>query len=303
MSKNVLLTGGTGFIGKYLTDLLIANGFSVSVLSRSERKNTPEITYYKWDLDRNFIEEEAILKADYIVHLAGEGIVEKRWTAKRKKELLESRVKPIDLIGSVLKKNNKILDAFVSASAVGIYGAQTSEEIRTEESDPAYDFLGSTCQNWEEAVNQIGALNIRTVKIRTGIVLGKNEGFLKKMAPSFKFGFGAILGTGKQYVPWIHIQDLCQIYLKAIVDPAMHDAYNAAITDNTTNAILSKTLANVYGYTLWLPRVPEFLLKIALGEMSVAVLKGERVSFEKLQKAGFQFQYTNLEAALSLCVH
>lgn len=303
MSKNVLLTGGTGFIGKYLTDLLISNGFSVSVLSRSERKNTPEITYYKWDLDRNFIEEEAILKADYIVHLAGEGIVEKRWTAKRKKELLESRVKPIDLIGSVLKKNNKILDAFVSASAVGIYGAQTSEEIRTEESDPANDFLGSTCQNWEEAVNQIGALNIRTVKIRTGIVLGKNEGFLKKMAPSFKFGFGAILGTGKQYVPWIHIQDLCQIYLKAIVDPAMHDAYNAAITDNTTNAILSKTLANVYGYTLWLPRVPEFLLKIALGEMSVAVLKGERVSFEKLQKAGFQFQYTNLEAALSLCVH
>ncbi|OXA95574.1 TIGR01777 family oxidoreductase [Flavobacterium hercynium] len=303
MSKNVLLTGGTGFIGKYLTDLLIANGFSVSVLSRSERKNTPEITYYKWDLDRNFIEEEAILKADYIVHLAGEGIVEKRWTAKRKKELLESRVKPIDLIGSVLKKNNKILDAFVSASAVGIYGAKTSEEIRTEESDPANDFLGSTCQTWEEAVDQIGALNIRTVKIRTGIVLGKNEGFLKKMAPSFKFGFGAILGTGKQYVPWIHIQDLCQIYLKAIVDPAMHHSYNAAITDNTTNAILSKTLANVYGYTLWLPRVPEFLLKIALGEMSDAVLKGERVSFEKLQKAGFQFQYTNLEAALSLCVH
>lgn len=303
MAKNILLTGGTGFIGKHLTDLLIDNGFEVSILSRSDRKNTSSITYYKWDLTRNYIDEEAITKADYIIHLSGEGIVEKRWTKKRKKEILESRTQPIDLIFSVLEKTNKKPDAFVSASAVGIYGAYTNENICTENTTPANDFLGITCQEWEKAVDKINALNIRTVKVRTGIVLGKDEGFLKKIAPSFKAGFGAILGTGKQYVPWIHIEDLCNIYLKAITDEQMHGAYNSCVTDNTTNESLSKTLANLFGYKIWLPKAPAFVLKIVLGEMSVAVLEGQRVSSEKIKKMGFDFQFTDLETALASCLN
>lgn len=303
MAKNILLTGGTGFIGKHLTDLLIDNGFEVSILSRSDRKNTSSITYYKWDLTRNYIDEEAITKADYIIHLSGEGIVEKRWTKKRKKEILESRTQPIDLIFSVLEKTNKKPDAFVSASAVGIYGAYTNENICTENTTPANDFLGITCQEWEKAVDKINALNIRTVKVRTGIVLGKDEGFLKKIAPSFKAGFGAILGTGKQYVPWIHIEDLCNIYLKAITDKQMHGPHNSCVTDNTTNASLSKTLANLFGYKIWLPKAPAFVLKIVLGEMSVAVLEGQRVSSEKIQKMGFDFQFTDLETALASCLN
>jgi uncharacterized protein (TIGR01777 family) len=302
MTKNVLLTGGTGFIGKHLTDVLIESGFSVSILSRSNRKNIPSITYYKWDLKNNFIEQEAILNADYIIHLAGEGIVEKRWTKKRKKAILESRIKPIELIFSILKENNKTLDAFVSASAVGIYGAVTSQEICTENTLPANDFLGTTCQIWENTADQITTLGIRTVKIRTGIVLGKDEGFLKKITPSFKAGFGAILGSGKQYVPWIHVEDLCQIYLKAIVDTEMQGAYNATITDNTTNATLSKILAHLYGYTIWLPNIPAFLIRIGLGEMSIAVLEGQRISSEKIQKTGFEFQFTDIEATLSTCL-
>lgn len=299
MSKNVLLTGGSGFIGKYLTEVLIANGFSVSVLSRADRKNTPLITYYKWDLKNDFIEEEAILKADYIIHLAGEGIVEKRWTEKRKKAILESRTKPVQLIFNILKKKKKSLDAFISASAIGIYGAYTSKQICTEDQPPANDFLGITCQKWEEAVDEINSVGIRTVKVRTGIVFGKNEGFLKKIAPSFKAGFGTILGSGKQYLPWIHIEDLCQIYLKAVINPEMHGAYNAAITDNTTNGSFSKILANLYGYKIWLPKVPAFLIRFALGEMSVAVLEGQRVSSEKIQKTGFEFQFSDIETALS----
>lgn len=302
MAKNILLTGGTGFIGKYLTDILIANGFAVSVLSRSEKNNSGAITYYKWDLERNYIDEEAILKADYIVHLAGEGIVEKRWTAKRKKDILESRTKPIDLIHSVLQKNNKSLNAFVSASAIGIYGAATSDEICTESTPPANDFLGMTCQKWEQASDKIEALGIRTVKIRTGIVLGRNEGFLKKLTPSFKAGFGAILGTGKQYVPWIHIEDLCRIYLKVIQEEQTKGAYNATVLDNTTNATLSKTLANLYGYSIWLPKIPSFILKIFLGEMSVAILSGQRVSSEKIKKTGLNFHFEDLEKALSHCL-
>jgi uncharacterized protein (TIGR01777 family) len=302
MAKNILLTGGTGFIGKNITDLLLANGFSVSILSRSDQKNTPSITYYKWDPDRNYIDEEAITKAAYIIHLAGEGIVEKRWSDKRKKDILESRVKPIDLIFSVLQKNNTRLDGFVSASAVGIYGASTNDQICTEDTVPANDFLGITCQEWEKAVDKINALGIRTVKVRTGIVLGQGEGFLKKIVPSFKSGFGAILGTGKQYVPWIHIDDLSKIYLKAITDDQMHGPYNACITDNTTNAILSKTLANLFGYSIWLPKAPAFILKIVLGEMSIAVLEGQRVSSQKIEKMGFKFEFNELESALASCL-
>ncbi|OXG04491.1 hypothetical protein BC749_10854 [Flavobacterium araucananum] len=302
MAKNILLTGGTGFIGKNITDLLLANGFSVSILSRSDQKNTPSITYYKWDPDRNYIDEEAITKASYIIHLAGEGIVEKRWSDKRKKDILESRVKPIDLIFSVLQKNNTRLDGFVSASAVGIYGASTNDQICTEDTVPANDFLGITCQEWEKAVDKINALGIRTVKVRTGIVLGQGEGFLKKIVPSFKSGFGAILGTGKQYVPWIHIDDLSKIYLKAITDDQMHGPYNACITDNTTNAILSKTLANLFGYSIWLPKAPAFVLKIVLGEMSIAVLEGQRISSQKIEKMGFKFEFNELESALASCL-
>ncbi len=299
MAKNVLLTGGTGFVGKHLTDVLIDNGFSVSILSRSKRKDTPSITYYKWNLKDNFIDKEAVLKADYIIHLAGEGIVEKRWTKRRKRAILESRIKPIELIYSILKDYNKSLDAFISASAVGIYGAITSQEICTEKTPPANDFLGITCQKWEAAADEMNSLGIRTVKIRTGIVLGKNEGFLKKIMPGFKGGFGTILGSGKQYLPWIHVEDLCQIYLKAIVDTEMQGAYNATITDNTTNATLSRILAHLYGYTMWMPKVPAFLIKLLLGEMSIAVLEGQRVSSEKIQKAGFEFQYTDIEMTLS----
>ncbi|EJL59808.1 TIGR01777 family oxidoreductase [Flavobacterium sp. CF136] len=302
MAKNVLLTGGSGFIGSYLTKVLIDNGFSVSVLSRSDRKNTDLITFYKWDLEHNYIDEEAVLKADYIVHLAGEGIVEKSWTTKRKKALLESRIQPIDLIYAVLKKNNKLLDAFISASAVGIYGAVTNEEICTEESPAENDFLGITCQKWEAASDKITSLGIRTVKIRTGIVLGRKDGFLKKLSPGFKAGFGTILGTGKQYLPWIHIEDLCNIYLKAIQDEQINGIYNATVLDNTSNETLSKTLANLYGYTIWLPKIPAFVLRLFLGEMSQVVLNGQRVSSEKIKQRGFKFRFKNLEAALSDCL-
>ncbi|WP_029272346.1 TIGR01777 family oxidoreductase [Flavobacterium sp. KJJ] len=303
MAKNILLTGGTGFIGKHLTDILIENGFSVSILSRSDRKNTTSISYYKWDLKKNYIDKNAVLNADYIIHLAGEGIVEKRWTKNRKKVILESRIQPIELIFSVLKENNKTLDAFISASAIGIYGAITSHKICDENTPPANDFLGTTCQEWESSVDKINSLGIRTVKVRTGIVFGKDQGFLKKIVPSFKSGFGAVLGTGKQYLPWIHVEDLCQIYLKAILDQEMIGTYNACITDNTTNSRFSKELAKLFGYSIWLPKVPPFLLKIVLGEMSDAVLEGQRVSSEKIQKMGFEFQFTDLEKTLVSCLH
>lgn len=297
----MLITGGTGFIGKHLTSLLIANNYSVSVLSRSPKQNTTDIFYYQWDVEKQFIDENAVLKADYIIHLAGEGIADQRWTSKRKKAIIDSREKSIELIHAVLEKNKIKLEAFVSASGVGIYGAIDGPKVCIESTAAEDDFLGLTCQKWEAAADTIERLGIRTVKIRTGLVLGKNEGFLKKLAPIFKYKLGAALGSGKQYMPWIHIDDLCAIYLASLQNTEMSGAYNAAIDDNTKNYMFSKTLAKIYGYELWLPNVPSFLIKVALGEMAVIILKGRRVSSHKIEKTGFQFKYKKLEIALRTC--
>ena len=298
MKKNVLISGGSGFIGRHLTALLIAKGYSVSILSRSEKQNKENVFYYKWDVVNQTIDEKAVLNADYIIHLAGENIAEQRWTAKRKAAIIDSREQSTLLLYSVLKKNNKKLDAFISASAVGIYGAVNGEEICTEDMPPANDFLGYTCQKWEDSLDFIENLNSRTVMIRTGLVLGKNEGFLKKLTPLFKYRLGSALGSGKQYMPWIHVDDLCAIYYQAIVDPAMSGPYNAAINDNTTNSVFSKTLACVFGYSIWLPNVPAFVLKLFMGQMAIIVLTGRRVSSDKIEQTGFKFQFKNLEGAL-----
>ena len=302
MKKNVLISGGSGFIGRHLTALLIAKGYSVSILSRSEKQNKENVFYYKWDVVNQTIDEKAVLNADFIIHLAGENIAEQRWTAKRKAAIIDSREQSILLLYSVLKKNNKKLDAFISASAVGIYGAVNGEEICTEDMPPANDFLGYTCQKWEDSLDFIENLNSRTVMIRTGLVLGKNEGFLKKLTPLFKYRLGSALGSGKQYMPWIHVDDLCAIYYQAIINPAMSGPYNAAINDNTTNSVFSKTLACVFGYSIWLPNVPAFVLKLFMGQMAIIVLTGRRVSSDKIEQTGFKFQFKNLEGALRNCL-
>lgn len=302
MKKNVLISGGSGFIGKQLTNLLIASGYSVSILSRSSKQNTVDISYYQWDVSNQTIDEESVMKADFIIHLAGENIAEKKWTKERKEAIVQSREKSIQLIHDVLKKNHKKLEAFVSASGIGIYGAKNGSEICNEDSLPADDFLGTTCQKWEAAADTIESLGIRTVKIRTGLVLGKEDGFLKKLSPIFKYRLGSALGSGKQYMPWIHIDDLCAIYLQAITNVEMTGAYNAAVFDNTTNAIFSEKLAKAYGYSIWLPNVPAFLIQLAMGEMAQIVLTGLRVSSVKIENTGFKFQYKTLKLALLDCL-
>lgn len=302
MKKNVLLTGGTGFVGRHLTKVLVDCGYAVSVLSRRKKVNTDSVSYFIWDIQKQTIEKEAIVNADYIIHLAGANIAEKLWTNERKKEILSSRQESANLLYSVLKENDKKLDAFISASAVGIYGAVNGQEVCTEETAFSDDFLGFTCQKWEAAADQFEKVGIRTVKVRTGLVLGENDGLLNKLSPIFKLKLGSALGTGKQYMPWINIEDLCAIYLEAIENPEVDGAYNAAINDGTTNTIFSKTLTAAYGYTMWLPNVPSFLIRALLGEMSKIVLTGRRISSAKLEQLGFQFKHTNLEDTIKICL-
>lgn len=302
MKKNVLITGGTGFVGTYLTQLLLEQGYSVSILSRTKKKNTDAVFYYTWDVEKQQIEEEAVLKADYIVHLAGANIAQKRWTDQRKAVILSSRSLSAQLLFDTLQKNNTTPKAFISASAVGIYGAISGRAVCTEVMQPANDFLGLTCQKWEAAADKFEKIGIRTVKIRTALVLGENEGLLKRLSTIFKWRLGAALGAGKQYMPWIHVEDLCRIYIEAIQNSEMSGAYNASITDDTTNKLFSKTLARVYGYSIWLPNVPAFLIKMVLGEMAKLLLKGRRISNAKLTALGFEFKFNNLEMALKNCL-
>jgi uncharacterized protein len=299
----VLISGGSGLIGKQLSKMLRQKGYDVGILSRTNKENKPGknsegITIYNWDIEKKYIDPEAIETAAYIVHLAGENLMDKRWTERQKKKIIDSRVKTANLLFEKVRDSRKQLKAFISASAVGYYGSVTSEHIFNEDDPPASDFLGTVCRQWEEAADQFSTLGIRTVKIRTSPVFAKEGGILRKLSLPVKLWLGAGLGTGKQYFPWIHIDDLCGIYSKAISDDKMKGAYNAAAPGHVTNKELMRNIARVLHKPSWFPNVPGFLIKLFLGAMGDASLKGSRVSSEKIEAAGYRFLFPGVKEAL-----
>lgn len=297
MMETVLITGGTGLVGAHLTAKLKEKGYRVTLLSRSKEHSGYTHTYY-WNPDKKEIEKEALDTADYIIHLAGANILDKRWTEKRKQFIIDSRVKTARLLYDKMKESDRKLKAFVSASAIGYYGAVTSEKIFVESDPPAPVFLGETCRLWEEAADQFTELGIRTVKIRTSPVLAKEGGALKTMLIPVKMGIASPIGSGKQYMPWIHIDDLCGIYIKSVEDAKMNGVYNAAAPEHKTNKEFMATLARVLHKPFWFPNVPGFIMKILLGELGDAALNGSRISSDKIRKAGFSFRFATLESAL-----
>jgi hypothetical protein len=292
---SILVTGGTGLIGKHLCNLLSKKGHKVLILSRNS-SNNPNV--FKWDIENNYIDENAIKNIDFIIHLAGEGIADKRWTSNRKKLLIKSRVASANLLFKKVKELNPNLKGFISASGIGYYGAITSEEIFDENSASGNDFLSTICVQWEEASLQFNLLNIRTVLLRTGVVLTKKGGALEKIIMPIKFGLGAALGSGEQYMPWIHIDDLCEMYLQAIENTKLKGIYNAVAPEHCTNNTLSKAIAKVLNKPFFLPNIPAFLLKIVLGKLSCILLEGSKVSSKKIEETGFKFQFSNLNDAL-----
>ncbi len=300
--KNILITGATGLVGGNLISDLQKKGYSISILSRSEQ-NIADVQTYIWDIKKNILPQEAIDKADCIVHLAGANVGAKRWTDERKKAIIDSRVKSGELLFDKIKRsttwlNNLQEKSFITASAVGYYGLLTSEKIFTETDPPANDFFGKIGEAWEAVLEKTSALKIRSVALRLGVVLATEDGALPKMSLPLKFGFGTSIGSGKQYVPWIHIDDVVALFVKAIEDENMSGAYNAASPTHATNAELMKTLCAVRN-RIYIPiGAPAFLLKLALGEMANIVLQGSRVSSDKILSTGFQFQYPNLKTAL-----
>lgn len=290
----ILISGGTGLVGRALTKQLIARGHQVSILSR-KKKNAPGYVY--WDINRNYLQEDAFEKVDAIIHLAGEGIADKAWSEERKVQIIESRVKSTQLLYRELAKRNHQVKTFISSSAIGYY-SDRGDILLTEEDSAAKDFLGTTCSEWENEVSKIEKLGIRTIKLRTGIVLSIEGGALKKMIAPFRFHLGAALGDGKQWMSWIHIQDLINIYSYALEESTLSGVYNAVAPYPVTNNDFSKTLAKVLNKNFWLPNVPSFVLKLVFGEMASVVLGSTKVSSKKIEEAGYRFTFNQLEEAL-----
>jgi uncharacterized protein (TIGR01777 family) len=316
----VLITGGTGTVGKRLTQLLIEKGYDVNILSRShskpihginkDREDTialennahGKLAYYKWDLANQYIDPAAIGSADFIVHLAGAGVADKRWTEARKKEIANSRTQSSALIVSALKENPNHVKAVISASAIGWYGpdgSNTTAKKFVETDLHCHDFLGETCRVWEASIEPVTQLNKRLVILRTGIVLSNEGGALVEFKKPLLFKTAAILGNGKQIISWIHIDDLCNQYIYAIENQAMNGVYNAVAPIPVTNAILTKALARkVCGSFFITMKVPAFILKIMLGEMSIEILKSTTVSSNKIETAGFHFKFPDINKAV-----
>jgi uncharacterized protein len=297
----ILITGGTGLIGKALTKALLDKDHEVIVLTRSKtgENSLPRVTYAQWDIQKQFIEKEAISRADYVIHLAGAGVVEKRWTEKRKKIIVDSRVKSAALLVTAMKKIPNKVKAVIGASAIGWYGEDSTNPAEAyKETDPATaDFLGQTCKQWEESLETVMDLGKRLVIFRIGIVLSNNGGTVKEFEKYLRFGIATVLGSGKQIMSWIHIDDLVRMFVSAIEIEGFHGIYNAVSPNPVSNKELVLELARAKRgkFFIQVP-VPSFVLKLILGKMSIEVLKSATVSSEKIQSTGFLFQYPDLPA-------
>ena len=302
----VLISGGTGMIGNRLSQHLIERGYTIIILSRDKNKSSKNanLLYSHWDVEKNIIDSEVVRKSDHIVHLAGAGVMDKKWTEAYKKIILSSRTKSAELIMNCLKNNEHHVKSFVSASAIGLYGADEKKintgKGFTETDLAADDFLGKTVLLWEASTDPVALLGIRLVKLRTGIVLSNDGGALKEYKMPLRFGVAPVLGNGKQIISWIHIDDLCRMYCEAIENIYLNGSYNAVaphpVSQKTLIVGLAQKLRNNFFTAVY---IPAFLLKLRFGKRSIEILKSAWVSSKKVTSTGFTFLYPTMDAALN----
>ncbi len=293
--KKVLITGGTGLVGSRLATLLTEKGYEPMLLSRNP-KPLSKIKQYRWDIAKNFIEPAAIEDADYIVHLAGEGIAEKPWTSERKRQLLDSRTKSSDILNTALKAYPNKIKAVIAASAIGYYG-NTGGELVKEETPAGKDFLSEVCVAWEKATQPFADIT-RLVQLRIGIVLSTQGGALTELQKPINFGLGAYIGNGNQFYSWIHIDDLCGIIIHALENETVNGVYNAV----APNPVRNRDLVDSIRFALKKPSVgipsPEFVIKMMMGEMAAVVLDSCKASAQKIIQAGYEFKFKTPSPAL-----
>lgn len=291
-------------VGKALGQALLEKGYHVIILTRDGNRKSAaaNLSYAVWNVEEQTIDRSAIEKADHIIHLAGAGVADKRWTKKRKQEIVDSRVKSSQLIVDSLKAIPNKVKTVVSASAIGWYGADPVVPNPTpfDETNPSdSEFLGDTCRQWEESIEPVTQSGKRLVKLRIGIVLSKDGGALKEFIRPLKFAVAAILGNGKQIISWIHIDDLVRMFIAVIENEKMNGVYNAVAPNPVSNKELTLTLAKSRKKFYIPVYVPSFVLKVILGEMSVEVLKSATVSSNKIQQSGFEFRFAGIKEALT----
>ena len=286
--KTILIAGGTGFIGRKIQKLLEKSNYKVSILSRSPKASNE----YYWDPSKNEIDKKALENISAIINLCGAGIGDQRWTNKRKEELYRSRIEPAIFLASLIP-DLPHLESYISASGITCYGFEDSTKLYTEEDSFGSDYLSQLVESWENAAD-LFLKHCRVVKMRTAVVLDKEQGALVKIVKPIKFGIGSALGSGKQIMPWVHIDDLTNAFLFSVQNP-IKGAFNI-VGGNNSNQEFSSSLAKVLNKPFFFPKVPSFLMNLLLGEMSMIVLKGVHVSNQKLVEAGFTFLYTELNA-------
>lgn len=289
-----LLAGGSGLIGSRLTVMLREKGFTVRILTRSPKAEGQ----FFWNPAAGSIDATALQGVDYIVNLAGTGIADRRWTKARKRDIIESRVQSARTLRAALERSALRPKAYLSSSAIGYYG--NSGERRMTETDPPVDnsFMAECCRQWEAAADEVAALGIRTVKFRIGIVLAKEGGALAEFVKPLRFGIGGYFADGQAWYSWIHLDDLCRMFIWAMENPTIEGVFNAA----APNPVRNKALLNAVAKAMRQPAIfipaPAFALRLVLGEMASAILNSNRIASEKVLQAGFQFHYPELEGAL-----
>jgi uncharacterized protein len=295
----VLIFGGAGFVGRNLADELLANGYQVFIVTRNLRKTVNnlgnKVQVIEWDNISPLASINGLQEIDVVINLAGESIGNRRWSKSVKQEILSSRIRTTHAIVAAINNRTFQPKVLINASAVGYYGPRQNEEI-TELVEAGPDFLAQVCRAWENEVYKAQSDLIRVVTIRIGVVLGR-EGVLNRMAMPFRFYMGGPLGTGNQWLSWIHIKDLTSMIRFIIEHQELTGPINATAPESVTMRNFCNVLGDVMNRPSWLP-VPEFILKIALGQMAEMLLHGQRVVPNKIIGAGFEFWYPKLRSAL-----
>jgi uncharacterized protein len=293
--KKFIISGGSGLVGKRLCELLIQRGDSISLLSRNNQSHL--IKKYVWDIEKSKIDLVWLNETDTIIHLAGAGVADKKWTASYKKEIYDSRINSTKLLFETLKNNPHTVKTIVAASAIGIYGNEL-KDIVDESSPSANTFLAKVCKDWENEVLKFETIGIRVVILRTGIVLSKTGGFISEISKPIKMLLGSVFGNGKQLMSWIHIDDLCRMYIKAAEDENMSGIFNAVAPNPVSNSEVTKKIAVRLHKLLILPNIPAFVLTLVFGEMAGMLISDQNVSCKKIQTSGFDFKYSFIDSAL-----
>jgi|SaaInl6LU_22_DNA_1037377.scaffolds.fasta_scaffold00057_35 uncharacterized protein len=295
--KIILIAGGTGLVGTPLVATLKQSGNTVRVLSRKPSNHNNGI--FHWDPSKNEMDENALEGVTHIINLAGVGIADKRWTDKRKQDIIQSRVVPTQFLFSFVSKMPN-LEQYISASGINCYGYDNYEKCYVESDSFGTDYLSQVVHKWEQSADLFSSV-CKVVKLRISVVLTNKGGALPKIAQPIKMYFGTALGSGKQWMPWISLHDLVRMFVFSI-EHNLDGAYNA-LSDVKTNKEFTKILAKSLNKPLWLPNAPAFVLKLVFGEMASVVLDGLQASNKKITEAGFVFNDPNLKAAFDRIYH